>query len=239
MLALLIDPDKVEAGEELYALLCKAEKSGMDYIFYGGSLITSDRHPSLLKAIKENTRLPVILFPGSSMQVASGADAILFLSLISGRNPDFLIGNHVQAAPLLKKLQMEIISTGYMLVNCGSLTTAAYISNTTPLPYNKPEIAACTAMAGEMLGLKTIYMDGGSGADSVISPEMVSKVRKAINIPLIVGGGIKTGLNAWDLFHAGADVLVVGTAIEKNPDFLHELGAAKKAFHETDRTFQS
>src|SRR5688500_12062890 len=159
-LALLIDPDKTE-NDSLLDVIDKSEKAKVDFFFIGGSLITNGNLESCIRDIKKNSSIPVVLFPGSVLQVNKSADAILLLSLISGRNPEMLIGNHVIAAPLLKSSQLEILSTGYILVESGNSTTVAYISNTTPIPADKDDIALCTAMAGEMLGMKLIYMDAG------------------------------------------------------------------------------
>jgi putative glycerol-1-phosphate prenyltransferase len=165
----------------------------------------------------------VVLFPGSAQQVDPGADGILFLSLISGRNPEYLIGQHVLAAPLLKESGLEILPTGYMLINSGKMTSVAYVSNTIPLPEDKYSLAASTAMAGEMLGLRLMYLDAGSGAEREISARMIGAVRKAIDIPLIVGGGINTAEKAHNALHAGADLIVIGNALEKSPDLLTEI----------------
>ena len=179
--------------------------------------------PEIIQKIKQRSNIPVILFPGGYLQVEPTADAILLLSLISGRNADYLIGQHVIAAPLIKQSKLEVLSTGYLLVDCGAQTTASYISNTTPLPYDKPSIAAATAMAGEMLGLKCMYLDGGSGAAKPVSADMIAAVKKAINSPLIVGGGINSEEKVLQALHAGADVVVVGTGIEKDPELMVKL----------------
>lgn len=215
--ALLIDPDKAQSSD-LENLLYKASLHNVDYIFVGGSLVNDDAIRDLVPYIKEKVNIPVILFPGSPQQIVKEADAILFLSLISGRNPDLLIGRHVEAAPLLRRSGLEILPTGYILVDCGQPTTASYISHTFPLPYNKPQIAACTAIAGEMLGLRLIYLDGGSGAQQSIHINMIKAVREQISVPLIVGGGIRTAKQAEAIWKAGADVIVVGQAIEEAPD---------------------
>jgi phosphoglycerol geranylgeranyltransferase len=220
--AVLLDPDKSDE-KQVRELVRLAESGRVDYFFVGGSLITNASLRSIVSLIKRETDTPVILFPGSNLHISPEADAILFLSLISGRNPEFLIGQHVIAAPILKETGLEILPTGYMLVDCGKQTTVSYISNTTPLPYDKPAVAACTAMAGEMLGLKLIYLDGGSGALKPVSEEMIRTVRKAIEIPLIVGGGINTPERAAAAFNAGADMIVVGNAIEKNPQLIREI----------------
>ena len=220
--AVLIDPDKTSTAA-LEKLIRIAAKAGVDYFFFGGSLLTSDNQDDLIACLKRNSDIPVLLFPGNSLQLNNHADGILLLSLISGRNPDMLIGRHVISAPFLKKSRLEIIPTGYMLVESGSLTTVAYMSNTTPLPATKPDVAACTAIAGELLGLKTIYMDAGSGAKSPVSAAMIERVKKNITVPLIVGGGINTASKAGEALKAGADVVVVGNAIEKNPQLINKI----------------
>jgi len=177
----------------------------------------------VVRTVKENVNIPVILFPGSTLQIDPAADAILFLSLISGRNPDLLIGQHVQAAPILRNSGMEVMPTGYILINSGRTTSVAYISNTTPIPEDKYSLAACTAMAGEMLGLKLTYLDAGSGAEREISQKMISSVRKSIRTPLIVGGGINTSQKALAALEAGADLIVIGNALEKDPALLTEI----------------
>jgi phosphoglycerol geranylgeranyltransferase len=182
-----------------------------------------------IEEIKKISTIPTVLFPGDISQISNKADAFLYLSLISGRNAEFLIGKHVIAAPILKRSSLEIIPTGYMLIDGGSPTTALYISNTTPIPNNRPEIAVCTAMAGELLGLKLIYMDAGSGADRPVSAAMIAAVSKNIEVPLIIGGGIQTPEKAAANVRAGADVVVVGNAFEKNPSLILEMAAAVHA----------
>jgi phosphoglycerol geranylgeranyltransferase len=222
-IAVLVDPDKIEDPTRLNTLIRLATENCIDFFFVGGSLVTTTNLAEVIKHIKETVSLPVILFPGSSLQIDPSADAILFLSLISGRNPDLLIGQHVVAAPILKNNRLEIMPTGYMLVNSGKTTSVAYISNTTPIPEDKYSLAACTAMAGEMLGLKLIYLDAGSGAEREISAKMISTVRKSVNVPLIVGGGINTSQKALNALEAGADLIVIGNALEKDPDLLTEI----------------
>ncbi len=215
--AILIDPDKLEV-DALPALAAKINAAGIDFVFVGGSLLLNERIRELVPALRQVLRPPVILFPGNLNQISPGADAILFLSLISGRNPDLLIGNHVVAAPLLKQSGMEVLPTGYMLIDSGRPTSAHYMSNTMPIPHDKPEIAACTAMAGELLGLQLLYMDGGSGAERTISTEMISAVAGAVEIPLIVGGGIRNKKQAEAILKAGADIIVVGNAFEADAE---------------------
>jgi putative glycerol-1-phosphate prenyltransferase len=220
--SVLIDPDK-SCMPDLENICSMAIRSKVDYFFIGGSLITNDTIDSCIKILKQNTDIPVVIFPGNIMQVHKDADGILFLSLISGRNPEMLIGKHVIAAPYIKQYGLEVIPTGYMLIESGRPTTALYMSNTIPIPRDKDDIAVCTAMAGEMLGLKMIYMDAGSGAMAHISLSMIKKVKKNISIPLIVGGGIKTAQMAKEIYSAGADMIVIGNAVEKNTSLIEEI----------------
>ena len=221
--AVLIDPDKAEDPSRLISLINLATENCVDFFFVGGSIVTTGNLSEVVRTIKENVNIPVVLFPGSTLQIDPSADAILFLSLISGRNPDLLIGQHVQAAPILKNSRMEVLPTGYILINSGKTTSVAYISNTTPIPEDKFSLAACTAMAGEMLGLRLVYLDAGSGAEREISQKMINTVRKSINSPLIVGGGINNSQKALAAFEAGADLIVIGNALEKEPDLLSEI----------------
>ncbi len=228
--ALLIDPDNVDELECI-ELLHLAESTSVDFLLIGGSLITGNNLGRIVEICKSHSQIPVILFPGSSLHIDTEADAILFLSLISGRNPDFLIGQHILAAPILKRSRLEILPTGYMLVDTGKQTTVSFISNTTPIPYDKPDVAACIAMAGEMLGLQIIYMDGGSGAEKPISPQMISAVRKAVDTPLIIGGGINSPEKVQMALKAGADVIVVGNAIEKDTQLIHKITQTIREFN--------
>ena len=223
--AVLIDPDKVndEYMNDLIPKLCEAK---VDYLFVGGSLVISNYLDECVQLIKRNCDIPVILFPGSASQVTRYADALLYLSLISGRNPELLIGQHVVSAPVVKQSGLEIMSTGYMVVDGGAPTTVSYISNASPLPADKNEIAMCTAMAGEMLGMKLIYMDAGSGAKNAIGESMIQQVASCIEVPLIVGGGIRTPEKAYLNCKAGADVIVVGNAIENDTNLITEISAA-------------
>lgn len=225
LFAILIDPDKQDKNA-LLNIIKKAKSAQVDLFFVGGSLLTNDNLNSCIETLKENCQIPVVLFPGNAMQVNDKADAILFLSLISGRNADMLIGKQVITAPILKQSSLEIIPTGYMLIDSGKPTTASYMSNTTPIPYEKNEVAACTAMAGEMLGLKCIFMDGGSGAHHPISEKMISLVRQSVDTPVIVGGGIDSGQKAILNCNAGADIIVVGNAIEKDDSLIEEIANA-------------
>ena len=229
-LAVLLDPDQLdEAG--CRHLLTLSETHSIDYFFVGGSLVMNAHQASLIRFIKSQSTVPVLLFPSHSLHLDTQADGILLLSLISGRNPDFLIGQHVVAAPLLRASNLQILPTGYMLVDTGRQTTASYMSGTTPLPHDKPSIAACTAMAGEQLGLRLMYLDGGSGAMYPVTPAMIRAVREAVEVPLIVGGGINTVEKAQAALQAGADVIVVGNQIEKAPQFLAEVSQTVYAFN--------
>ncbi|MEZ4687882.1 MAG: geranylgeranylglyceryl/heptaprenylglyceryl phosphate synthase [Bacteroidia bacterium] len=227
-LAMLLDPDHVDPAD-LPGQFSMAEEAGVDLFLLGGSLLTQGSVQKAAPLIKQYTSKPVVLFPGSVYQLAPEADALLFLSLISGRNPELLIGKHVEAAPLVREMNLEVIPTGYMLIDSGAATTASYISNTIPIPHNKPDVAACTALAGMFLGLKLIYMDGGSGAKRMISPEMIAAVRATVDLPIIIGGGVRSPEDAALLWEAGADIVVVGNALEKDPEgaLLMGLGKAK------------
>ncbi|MFT3675858.1 MAG: geranylgeranylglyceryl/heptaprenylglyceryl phosphate synthase [Chitinophagaceae bacterium] len=223
--AVLIDPDKVNTAvlDELVAL---ATASQVDYFLVGGSLVISNHLDECVQHLKNKCSIPVILFPGSPSQVSRYADALLYLSLISGRNPELLIGQHVVSAPAVRQSGLEIMSTGYIVIDGGAPTTVSYISNAAPVPADKNEIAMCTAMAGEMLGMKLIYMDAGSGARRPITESMIESVARSIHTPLIVGGGITDPEKAYLNCKAGADVIVVGNAIEKDPALIREMSAA-------------
>lgn len=223
--AVLIDPDKVDA-EKIDQLTQLSVNAGVDYLFVGGSLVISNHLDEVVQRIKQSCDIPVILFPGSHSQISAYADGLLYLSLISGRNPELLIGQHVISAAAIKQSGLEIISTGYMVIDGGAPTTVSYISNAAPIPADKNEIAMCTAMAGEMLGMKVIYMDAGSGAKRPISEGMIEKVSKTIEAPLIVGGGITSPEKAYRNCKAGADVIVIGNAIEKDTSLIKEMSAA-------------
>ncbi len=218
-LAILIDPDKVTAGTlQNTARIARESKAG--YFFLGGSLLTRNNQEECISILRKETSIPVILFPGNTLQINPAANAILLLSLISGRNPEMLIGKHVVAAPLLKASRLEVIPTGYMLIENGRTTSVSYMSNTTPIPSDKPEIAVCTALAGEMLGLRLIYLDAGSGAKNPVPADMITKVKTAVQVPLIVGGGITDRTKAARALSAGADIIVVGNAFEQKPDLI-------------------
>jgi putative glycerol-1-phosphate prenyltransferase len=223
--AVLIDPDNVSLPDIVQlATLCNDAK--VDFVLMGGSLMLSQHLDECIKVFKKHSRIPVMLFPGSPEQLSPYADALLYLSLISGRNPELLIGAHVVSAPKVKASGLEVISTGYMVIDGGVPTTVSYMSNSAPIPANKNGIALCTALAGEMLGMKVIYMDAGSGAQRPISESMIRTVSEQINIPMIVGGGITDPEMAYRACCAGADMIVVGNAIEKNPGLIREMADA-------------
>ncbi len=223
--AVLVDPDKITIPR-LEQLIEMAVEASVDYFLVGSSLLLRDGLDACLEVIKRQCKIPRILFPGNALQLSKEADGILLLSLISGRNPELLIGQHVIAAPYLRQSGLEILPTGYMLIDGGVPTSVSYMSNTTPIPRDKKDIAQCTAMAGEMLGLQLIYLDAGSGARHAIKPEMIEAVSRAVRTPIIVGGGIRTAEHAQTAAKAGADLIIVGNAIEKNPGLLAEMTQA-------------
>jgi len=213
-LAILIDPDKHDQ-DGLIEIVEHANGISPDYLFIGGSLIYRSKVADAAKLIRSFTKLPLVLFPGHFTQLTDEVDAVLLLSLISGRNPDLLIGQHVLAAPKLKQMTAEIVSTGYMLIDGGRATSVSYMSHTQPIPRDKEDIALCTALAGEMIGMKTVYMDAGSGAESPIPVSMVKTIADATEIPLIVGGGIRSIEAAEQYWNAGANLIVIGNAFEE------------------------
>lgn len=218
LLAILLDPDKID-WNNLALLIEKINQSPATHIFIGGSLVETNFLNELILKIKENCILPIVLFPGNPSQISDKADAILFLSLISGRNPDFLIELQVKAAPILKKTQLEIISTGYILIESGAETAVERVSKTRPLDRNNLELALATAQAGEMLGNKLIYLEAGSGAKLAVPLEMIQLISDNIEIPLLVGGGIIDLQGIQKAYDSGADLVVIGTAFENDLNF--------------------
>lgn len=223
MFALLIDPDKCK-GESLEHLMEICRETPPDIVLVGGSIVNGDTAMTV-RTIREKSKMPVVLFPGNSSQFVPEADGLLFLSLISGRNADYLIGQQVNSAISIRKSGIETISTGYMLIESGCMTSVEYISNTKPIPRAKSDIAVATAVAGEMMGLKMLYLEGGSGAREHVPEEMIRAVRKDVDIPIIVGGGLRTAEDIREVCDAGADIVVVGTAIENNPQLLRAISA--------------
>lgn len=226
--AVLIDPDKVST-DALLKTIDLANEVSVDYIFVGGSLVVNDTLVATVDVIKSLTQIPIVLFPGSNKQISREADALLLLSLISGRNAEWLISQHVEAAMQLRESQLEIIPTGYMLIDGGRETSVTYVSQTKPIPSDKTDIAVSTALAGNLLGMKVIFMDAGSGALKTIPTKMIQAVKSNISLPLIIGGGINTAEKAIKMCNAGADIIVVGNAIEKDVNLMKDIS---KALHQ-------
>ncbi len=222
LLVVLIDPDKLSLTE-VANLAALAEKSNVSFFLVGGSLVANPCEV-VIDEIKRHSNKPVVLFPGNPNQLAPNADALFFLSLISGRNPDFLIGHHMTAAPVIKKFEIEPISVGYILVDGGKTTSVEYVSNTRPIPRDKTDLAVATAMAGEMLGNKLIYLEAGSGAKYPVPEKIIKGVKKQTNIPIIVGGGLRSKEDVALALNAGADIIVVGNILEKEPERMIEIG---------------
>jgi putative glycerol-1-phosphate prenyltransferase len=222
---LLIDPDK-HTPDSLAALKGLIRRYPPDLILVGGSLLFEPIDPTV-QILKEGLDVPVFLFPGDVTQLSDHADGIFFLSLISGRNPQYLIGNHVIAAPRLRRLGMEVIPTAYLLVENGHSTSVEYVSDTKPIPAGKSDLAVATAMAGEMLGMKLIYLESGSGAARPVGLDMIRAIKKETAVPLFVGGGIRTVEEAEAVYNAGADLIVVGTALEEYPEQLKNFAALR------------
>ena len=214
-LFVLIDPDK-DSPQALKSQAVAAQDTGAAAIFIGGSYISGDIFEQTVRELKTGLEIPLIIFPGGSAQLSPHADAVLFLSLISGRNPQYLIGEHVAAAPVVKKMELEVISTAYMLIESGRISAVEFISNTKPIPREQTGIAAAHAIAAEMLGMKMVYLEAGSGALLPVPPEMIAAVRKSTTLPLIAGGGIRSPEQAEQAVSAGADFIVVGNALEKS-----------------------
>jgi len=218
LLAVLLDPDKIVL-ENINHLIEKINQSPATHIFVGGSIVQNTILEELITALKQKTNLPVILFPGDPSQISPKADGILFLSLLSGRNPDYLIEYQVQAAPILKKTNLEVISTGYILIESGNETAVARVSKTKPLSRENLDLVLATAQAGEMLGNQLIYLEAGSGAKQSVPTKMIELVAQNIQIPIIVGGGIVDLHGIQKAYKAGADLVVIGTAFENNSRF--------------------
>jgi phosphoglycerol geranylgeranyltransferase len=227
-IGLLLDPDKAK-GDSLAAILKVAGECKPDYILAGGSL-TFNSIDDLIVKVKEVTSIPVVLFPGNLLQLTLKADKIFLLSLISGRNPELLIGNHVIAAPFLKSVKNTLISVGYILISSGNKTSVEYISQTEAIPSDKPDIIVATALAGEMLGMEMIYLEAGSGALHPVPAEIVIAVKENVSIPIAVGGGIKKKTEIEELFNAGADLIILGNGVEKNPELLKDACSIRNQF---------
>ena len=222
LLAILLDPDKIHV-DSIDETINRINNSGVDFIFVGGSIVEESVTDKLVSKIKELTSLPVVLFPGNYIQITSNADAILFLSLISGRNPEYLINQQVKAVPYLNKSELEVIPTGYILVDGGKETAVQRVSETKPILAENIDEITQTAMAGMYMGNKLIYLEAGSGALNPVSAAAIKSVKKNLNIPLIVGGGIRSKTELLEAYKNGADVVVIGTAFEENNNFLQKI----------------
>lgn len=227
-LAVLIDPDKNQDEKNLRSLLSKIQSLNPAFIFVGGSTVDTISFTTCIDRVKKFSSIPIVIFPGSHNQIHQDADGILFLSLISGRNPDYLIGHHIESAHLLKKMNLEVIPTGYLLIDGGKNSSVQYVSQTTPIPSDQENIAVKTAIAGQLLGMQTIFLDAGSGALNPVPEKMIREVRNHIELPLIVGGGIKSVKQVRLAFDSGADVVVIGNKIEEDINFLLDLMQVQK-----------
>ena len=227
-LAVLIDPDK-SRPTDLCKLIENSNECNVNFFFVGGSHIQHDRIDDVIIELKSNSEIPVVIFPGSNQQISKYADGILLLSLVSGRNPEYLIGQHVSAAFDLRESKLEILPTSYLLIDGGKISSVAYVSNTIPIPRDNSDLVVSTALAGKMLGQKITYMDAGSGAYTPVPLDYISAVKKEVGLPLVIGGGIKTPEKAEEVCIAGADVVVVGNALEDDPQLLSDISFAVKS----------
>lgn len=230
MLAVLLDPDSYQEPKKIIKAADLCNLYGIDLIFIGGSLVTSDRFDAFVSDVKEYTSIPVVLFPGDNSQLSGNADALLMLSLISGRNPEYLIGQHVRTSVKIKKLGIETIPTGYMLIDGNTNTSVSYISQTIPIPRDKNDIAISTALAAEQLGMQLIYLDCGSGAQLTVENEMITALKEHISIPIVTGGGVKDPEQLKSLFDSGSDIVVIGNIFEKNLGKIEEFGRLTKKY---------
>lgn len=231
-IAVLIDPEKCDNGTRLLELLEKSAFAGVDYLFIGGSTVTRREFSETVQYIKAHSSIPLIIFPGSSQQISEKADAILYLSLLSGRNPDFLIGHHVQSAAELFEMDLEIIPTAYLLIDGGTQSSVAYVSQTTPIPRENSTIIRNTAIAGKLQGKQLLYLDAGSGARFSVPSERIKELQ-SIELPIIVGGGITTIEQIGELHQAGTNIVVIGNKLEQDTDFLLDIYAYKKVDQST------
>lgn len=226
-IAILIDPEKTHSIDTLKKIVFKAEFAEIDYFFVGGSTVLRNDLQKTIQNLKTITSIPLVIFPGDYQQLSNDADALLYLSLISGRNPEYLIGQHVKSAQEVLQLDLEIIATAYILIDGGNQSTVAYVSQTTPIPENNPQIALNTAIAGTLQGSKIVYFDAGSGAKNSVSPDLIKSVKAQLDAPTIVGGGIRSVEQIQELKIAGANVIVIGNKIEEDIDFLLDIHSFK------------
>lgn len=222
LLAILIDPDKVEV-KNLKSFIKKVNQSIANYIFVGGSTVGENDCDVVVEEIKKHTNLPIILFPGDVSQITDKSDALLFLSLISGRNPEYLIEKHVESVAKLRNKELEVIPTGYILIENGKETSVQRVTHTNPIPRKDVQLIVDTALAGQLLGMQLIYLEAGSGATEPITSEIISQVKGQLNIPVIVGGGIRNKVQMENAFKSGADLVVIGTAFEEDESFFDEI----------------
>jgi len=229
---ILLDPDDFSPREASRVAKSAGSAGGVDAVLIGGSLLRHNSFDLFVKCVRRSISIPVILFPGDATQLSGHADALLYLSLISGRNPVNLIGEHVKAAPIIRRLGIEPIATAYMLVESGAVTSVEFMSDTRPLPRAKPDIAAAHALAAQYLGMKLVYLEAGSGAPRTVPCEMIRKVKELIDIPLIVGGGIRDAETAEAILAAGADIIVTGNLLQKTggEEMMKKIGKAVKGF---------
>ncbi|MCC6817387.1 MAG: geranylgeranylglyceryl/heptaprenylglyceryl phosphate synthase [Bacteroidia bacterium] len=224
-LAVLIDPD--QPANTVLNIVQQCSLNHVDFIFVGGSLVTAGVLSETLKIVKDNFNNPVYIFPGNEFMIDDLADGILFLSLISGRNPEYLIGKQIVAAPMLAQSNLDVVPTAYILIDGGKETSVSYISNTKPIPSDKSDIAIATALAGKLMGMKCIYMDAGSGALKHISPKMINAVKKSVDLPLVIGGGIRNAETATQVYKAGADIIVIGNGAEADHSIIEEIAIVR------------
>ena len=226
-IAVLIDPEKTDNGPQLIATLENASTASIDFIFIGGSTVSNQAFQKTCEFIKKHSAIPLVIFPGSSQQISEKADGLLYLSLLSGRNPDYLIGHHIDSATELAEMDLEIIPTGYLLIDGGTRSSVAYVSQTTPIPRSNISIAKRTAIAGKLQGKQVLFLDAGSGAKHAVPTDMISTI-KQVGLPLIIGGGIQTVAQIREIHSAGANIVVIGNKIEADVDFLLEIKEYRK-----------
>lgn len=235
MLSVLIDPDKYNDTKLAQAIVVCNEHS-VDFLLVGGSLLMKNRFDATIDILKEQSKIPVLIFPGNGFQINKKADALLFTSLLSGRNPEYLIGQQVIAAPMIREAGLETIATAYLLIESGGITSVSYVSNTQPIPAEKPDIAMATSLAAEMMGMQMVYLEAGSGAKFSVPNALIQQVRGYIQLPIICGGGIRDANTAYEKYKAGADMVVIGNGAEQQTDLIKEVANVRHQFHHLERT---
>lgn len=232
-IAVLVDPEKINTQSNLAAFAKKLKNAHIDFIFIGGSSVTKEQFNRAVNTLKTSCDLPLVIFPGSSQQLSSQCDAILYLSLVSGRNPEYLIGQHIQSAFEVESLNIEVIPTAYILIDGGSQSAVAYVSQTTPIPATNFNILRQTALASKFQGKQLFYLDAGSGAKHCIAPKMIEEINN-LGVPIIVGGGIRNTYQIKAAHEAGAQIVVVGNKLEEDPEFLNEIKNYKEVLLKCD-----